>query len=251
MQRFRGTITKFAIAIAIILAFAGVFTLYTSTLSEEAQGEVLTKAIPFVAIFVAILLVYICAIVVLAIALNGKTPPRTYRPIEHIIIAGILLGVLGLFQGWKLFVYQNGFLLLLFSVLAFIVWSHISPMPAGEAKKLPTFSRQAQRAGIIAGVVVWVALTVLFSSAIKPEAPYGMAPRVWEMMLSEEEQQQMHDDFDAEFKTNRIPFAIVISMMPAAIVFFAVREIVESSQPRSKRASADQGGPIRVPAPGG
>jgi len=32
-----------------------------------------------------------------------------YRSVEAIIIAGILLGVIGLFQGWKLFAYEIGF----------------------------------------------------------------------------------------------------------------------------------------------
>lgn len=249
-RSIRRTITRFAIVIAVLLAFAGLFTLYAGTLSDERQEEVLIKAIPFVAVFVSILLVYICMIVILAIVLNGKTPPRTYRPIEYIIIAGILLGVLGLFQGWKLFAYENGFLLLLFSVLSFIVWSHVSPMPASEAKTLPDFTAQAKRIGAIAGVVVWVALSVYISGAIKPVEPYGVAARVWDMMMSEEEQQQMRDDFDTEYKTNRIPVAVLISMMPGAIVFFATREIVESSQRRSENTTSDTASSIGVQASG-
>ncbi len=63
----------------------------------------LIKAIPFVAIFVSIVLVFICLIVIVAVTLEGKVPLRSYRPIEYLLIAGILLGVVGLFQGWKMF----------------------------------------------------------------------------------------------------------------------------------------------------
>lgn len=245
-RTIRRTITRFAIVIVILLGFAGLFTLYAGTLSDERQEEVLIKAIPFVAVFVSILLVYIGMIVILATVLNGKTPPRTYRPIEYIIIAGILLGVLGLFQGWKLFTYENGFVLLLFSVLSFIVWSHVTPMSAVEAKSLPGFTARAKLVGAIAGVVVWLALSVYISSAIKPVEPFGVADRVWDMMMSEEEQQQMRDDFDTEYTTNRIPVAILISMMPGAMVFFATREIVESSQRRSGSITPEPSSPIGV-----
>lgn len=227
------TIIGFEIAIAHVMGLVGIFSLYADTLSEEGQEEVLVKAIPFVGVFVSILLAFICLIAVMAVILNRKVPPRTYSPIEYIIIAGILLGVVGLFQGWKLFVYENGFLLLLIAVLSLILWSHIIPMPAGEAKKLPDFSRFALLAGIVAGLVVWVALAVYISTAIEPQEPYGEAPRIWDMMMEEEERQQVREEFEDEYTYNRIPAAILISLLPAGIVFFAAREIAEATQRRA------------------
>jgi hypothetical protein len=46
---------------------------------------------------------------------------------ERVIIGGIVLGVVCMFQPWVFVGYKYGFLLVLFSTLAFIVWSHVTP----------------------------------------------------------------------------------------------------------------------------
>jgi hypothetical protein len=94
---------------------------------EELADNVILNAIPFVLIFVAILLTFIGLIVVLAGLLNKRVSHSVYRIIESLLIAGIVLGVLGMFQPWLFAAYTYGFILLLFSTLAFIVWSHIVP----------------------------------------------------------------------------------------------------------------------------
>lgn len=235
------TITRFAIAIVIVLVLSVLYGFYADTLPEERQNEVLIKAIPFVLRFVAILLAYIMVIVIVAIVLNGRVPPRTHRPIELAIIVGILLAVLALFQGWKLFVYENGFTLLLISVLSFILWSHITPMPARSAKQLPPFSRRARTIAIVAAVIVWGIAAVVISLNIKPQAPYGVAPRVWEMMMTEEERAAMTDEFNTEYSTIRIPVAGLISLLPAAVTFYAAREIVATSERRKVPGAAPSG----------
>ena len=45
----------------------------------------------------------------------------------QIIIAGIVLGIVGMFQPWTFAGYRYGFMLLFFSTLAFILWSHVVP----------------------------------------------------------------------------------------------------------------------------
>lgn len=50
-----------------------------------------------------------------------------YTLIERIIIGGIVLGVVGMFQPWMFIAYKYGFLLVLFSTLTFIVWNHVTP----------------------------------------------------------------------------------------------------------------------------
>jgi len=50
-----------------------------------------------------------------------------FTQIERLIIAGIVVGVISMFQPWLFIGYKYGFLLLLFSTLAFIVWSHVTP----------------------------------------------------------------------------------------------------------------------------
>jgi|YNPBryBLVA2012_1023415.scaffolds.fasta_scaffold00397_7 hypothetical protein len=88
------------------------------------------QAVLFIVGFLAILLAYIFFIAFLARRLRGKIPHRVHATVEMIIIAGILLGVVGIFQPWLQAGYTYGFTLLLYSTLSFIVWSHIPPQPA-------------------------------------------------------------------------------------------------------------------------
>ena len=41
--------------------------------------------------------------------------------------SGIVLGIFSIFQPWLFILYQPGFLVLLFSTLFFILWSHVEP----------------------------------------------------------------------------------------------------------------------------
>jgi hypothetical protein len=114
-------------AVSLILGLlAGPFIQSRYT-PEELADNVILNAIPFVLIFVAILLTFIGLIVVLGGLLNNNVSHRTYRIVERFLIAGIVLGVLGMFQPWLFNAYRYGFVLLLFSTLSFIVWSHIVP----------------------------------------------------------------------------------------------------------------------------
>jgi energy-coupling factor transporter transmembrane protein EcfT len=58
---------------------------------------------------------------------SGHIAARPYHVVEQIIIFCILAGIFGIFQQWIKAFYSAGFMLLLFSTLAFIVWSHIAP----------------------------------------------------------------------------------------------------------------------------
>ncbi len=94
---------------------------------QQLADNVLLNAIPFILIFVSILLTFIALIRATASALNHNIPERVYRPVERALIAGIVLGVVGMFQPWALVFYQAGFIVLLVSTLGFIVWSHVIP----------------------------------------------------------------------------------------------------------------------------
>jgi hypothetical protein len=85
------------------------------------------QAVYFIVGFVAIIVAFIAFIVFLAKKFNGKIPPGIYNTVEKIIIAGIVLGIFGMFQPWIHLGYRIGFHLLLASTLAFIVWSHLTP----------------------------------------------------------------------------------------------------------------------------
>jgi len=120
-----------ALPIVIVLLlvlglFAGPF-IRSRTTPEQLADNVLLNAIPFVLIFVAIILAFITLIVIAASMLDNNISLRTYKFIEQILIACIVLGVVGMFQPWLFEAYKYGFVLLLISTLCFILWSHITP----------------------------------------------------------------------------------------------------------------------------
>ena len=88
------------------------------------------QAVTFVVGFVAILLAFIFFIAFVGRRLSGNISQRVFSLIEKIIIAGILLGVVSMFQPWAQGGYRIGFHVLLFSTLAFTVWSHVAPKNA-------------------------------------------------------------------------------------------------------------------------
>lgn len=226
---------RFGIAIALVLAFGGLFSLYTSeALSQEQQDEVLIKAIPFVAGFVSILLVYIYVVVAITLLVSKRVPARTYRPIEAIIVGGIVLGVVALFQGWKMFAYEYGFLLLLFSTLAFIIWSHVVPLSSREP--VPPLTRRAHIIGLVAGGVVWALLAGGLILNSEPVEPYGINAQIWELMMDDTEREATAEQAMSEYRTTRIPAFVLLALIPASVVYLIVREL---ASPGPHRAAAE------------
>ena len=86
-----------------------------------------SQAVIFIVGFLIILGLFITLIRAVANRLSGKVPQSTFDTVERVIIGGIVLGVFGMFQPWLFIGYKYGFLVLLFSTLAFIVWSHVTP----------------------------------------------------------------------------------------------------------------------------
>ena len=82
-------------------------------------------AIPFLFIFVSILLTHITLIVVVATMLNNNIPARTFRrkDCHHCYLAGHFRHV----PVWFFKTNTLGFILLLFSLLTYILWSHVVP----------------------------------------------------------------------------------------------------------------------------
>lgn len=113
--------------VLFILGMAATPLINSWATEEQLNQNVLLSAIPFILIFVAILLVFISLIAMIASVLNDHIDGRIYRIIESVIIAGIVLGVIGMFQPWHIFFFKNGFRVLLISTLSFILWSHIRP----------------------------------------------------------------------------------------------------------------------------
>jgi hypothetical protein len=136
----------------------------------------------------------------------------------------------GLFQGWKLFVYEYGFLMLLVSVLGFMVWSHLSPMPPRSGRPIPPLGRSAHLVGVLAGVLVWAALTVYTVNDNQPQEPYGLGKTLWDFK-SDEEKVQIKDDAESEYQNAKVPVFALISLLPAGVVYFGVREIAAARSP--------------------
>ncbi len=118
--------------ITLILGIAAGPFISAVTTEKQRATNVLLSAIPFVLIFTSIILFYMIIIWLAASTLRNQIPASIYQIIERIIIAGIVLGIFGMFQPWIFVAYKYGFLLLLFSTLAFILWSHITPKAAGQ-----------------------------------------------------------------------------------------------------------------------
>jgi protein-S-isoprenylcysteine O-methyltransferase Ste14 len=89
----------------------------------------------FIAGFVIILLLFVRLIQLAEKRWSGKIERRRQSRIEVVIIAGIILGIAMMFQPWTVALFEPGFLLLLFSALAFTLWSHVLPKPAPAETK--------------------------------------------------------------------------------------------------------------------
>ncbi len=94
---------------------------------QQLARNVLLSAIPFILMFLGILIFFISFIWFIASKLNRNISAKIYRPVETILIGGIVFGVLGMFQPWTFALFKPGFLLLFASLLGFMVWSHIKP----------------------------------------------------------------------------------------------------------------------------
>ncbi len=128
MRRLR--IPRLLPSIALLLIVLGLIAtrlVPILTTPQQRADNVLLAAIPFILIFVGILLLYITLIVVCARTFSHVIDPRLYNAVMRVIIAGIVLGILGMFQPWALALYTYGFVLLLVSLLFYILWSHIVP----------------------------------------------------------------------------------------------------------------------------
>jgi hypothetical protein len=225
MNKYIGSI-KWLGGIALVLfLFALIFNPLTQGFSEETRKSVLLNAIPFFATFVGILLLFILVIAIVAIRFNGKVPGRTYQAIEYTIVAGILVGVVCLFQPWSFVPYRYGFLLLLGSTLSFILWSHVMPARADFDAQFAPLSTTQHIAGAIAGLVVIVLLVTSLINLNGPKPPYGLRERVFNS-YDDERKAQIAADATQQFQNVEIPFLIFFSAFPGVIIYLIVREVV-------------------------
>lgn len=133
MSKQRPGVPKTLPIVAVILVVLGIASYYAiqaAATPQQLAKNVLLSALPFILIFVAIILAFITLINWVGVQLNQKIDARLHRNIEMVTIAGIGLGIFGIFQPWVFASFRIGFLTLLISTLAFILWSHIQPKRA-------------------------------------------------------------------------------------------------------------------------
>lgn len=94
--------------------------------------NVIVIAVPFICYFVAILLIYIFLINLFTQILNHKISPRIYKPLNFLIIAGIIGGILMMLQPFTIVLYKASFMVVLVSLLLFMFWSHVIPAHVPE-----------------------------------------------------------------------------------------------------------------------
>jgi hypothetical protein len=210
---------------AIITFIVGfVFRSLIPSFPETIRNAVIIQALPFIAFFASILLLFIMSVALLGVRFHLLVPNRTHRAVEFTIIASILLGIVALFQPWQISPYTFGFSLLLFSVLAFIVWSHVAPRSSRESNILPAFSRTATSTAIIAGLIVVAIVFGSFALTKSPKEPYGIRQRVWNTM-DEEKKAEAASEAISTYRSATLPFFVLYALMPGLVVFFITREL--------------------------
>lgn len=238
MAKYLGPIKILGTAAVIVFLFGRIFpALSKELLSEDTRDSVLVRAIPFVTVFVSIILLYILLIFMVAIRFNGKIPYRTYRPIELTVIAGILIGIFCLFQPWELIGYEYGFLLLLASTIGFIMWSHIVPQSAANGKDLAPFELWHHAVAVIAALLVLGVFAYNFTQNEKPAVPYGYTQRQWDRGLQPERKAEIIKEAEDTYNSYEVPFLIFISIGPALPIYFFLREILASALSKERQVN--------------
>jgi hypothetical protein len=129
MARIRSLIPlKLLIAAAVLFILSFVARPALSSLVPDlaTSSNILLIAIPFLLVFVPIILLFMSLIVFMSKLLHQRIPERAYKVIEYVFIAGIVLGIISMFQPWTFLLFKPGFFVLFGSLLGFMIWSHVA-----------------------------------------------------------------------------------------------------------------------------
>ena len=86
--------------------------------------------VTFFLTLVAILSGFICFIAFMSRLLSGRISERLFGILEKLLVAGILLGIAGMFQPWVPRFYPLGFLLLFAATWIYTLWGYVTPKSA-------------------------------------------------------------------------------------------------------------------------
>jgi hypothetical protein len=112
--------------ILLVLGFIAMPLVQTVFSDQQLSRNAILSGIPFILIFASIIIFFMSFIWFLSNKLNFRISARTYNIVEKIIIGGIVLGIVFMFQPWVFVLFRYGFYMLLIATLGFIVWSHIA-----------------------------------------------------------------------------------------------------------------------------
>jgi hypothetical protein len=115
-----------AAAVLFALSFAARPALNALMPDLQTSTNVLILAIPFLLVFVPIILLFMSFIVFVSKILEHRIPEVAYKVVEYVFIAGIVFGILFMFQPWTFVLFKPGFFVLFGSLLGFMVWSHVA-----------------------------------------------------------------------------------------------------------------------------
>jgi hypothetical protein len=118
--------TKPLIVGAILVA---IFLVLKTVLPPLLEPET-AQWVSFFATLVAILSGYICFIAFVSRLLSGRISERVFGYLEKLLIAGILLGIAGMFQPWVPVFYPLGFIVLFAATWIFTLWGYVVPKSA-------------------------------------------------------------------------------------------------------------------------
>jgi uncharacterized membrane protein len=82
----------------LILGFIAMLVIHDNTTDEQLAKNVILTAIPFILIFASIILAFMTVVWYVSSKLNDNISEKSYRPVEILLIGGILLGVVVIFN---------------------------------------------------------------------------------------------------------------------------------------------------------
>jgi hypothetical protein len=119
---------KMLIAAVVLFALSFVIQPVLNALVPDLQSSVnvLLIALPFLLVFVPIILLFMSLIVFASKVLEHRVAETPYKIIEYVFIAGIVVGIIAMFQPWTFLLFKPGFFILFLSLLGFMLWSHVA-----------------------------------------------------------------------------------------------------------------------------
>ena len=121
----RETIKPLIVGAILVAIFLVLKTVLPPLLEPETA-----QWVSFFATLVAILSGYICFIAFISRLLSGRISERVFGYLEKLLIAGILLGIAGMFQPWVPVFYPLGFIVLFAATWIFTLWGYVVPKSA-------------------------------------------------------------------------------------------------------------------------